>query len=67
MLWLQTNKSGSGTMNLGGSLTRQVNQRLYYCVEFIGSIRIGEILSTLHFEVLISMLIISYRLKQIQT
>ncbi|ELW68550.1 F-actin-capping protein subunit beta [Tupaia chinensis] len=23
MLWLQTNKSGSGTMNLGGSLTRQ--------------------------------------------
>lgn len=25
MLWLQTNKEGSGTMNLGGSLTRQVN------------------------------------------
>ena len=25
MLWLQTNKVGSGTMNLGGSLTRQVN------------------------------------------
>jgi len=24
MLWLQTSKSGSGTMNLGGSLTRQV-------------------------------------------
>ena len=24
MLWLQTNKVGSGTMNLGGSLTRQV-------------------------------------------
>ncbi|XP_005109584.1 F-actin-capping protein subunit beta [Aplysia californica] len=24
MLWLQTNKEGSGTMNLGGSLTRQV-------------------------------------------
>lgn len=24
MLWLQTNKAGSGTMNLGGSLTRQV-------------------------------------------
>lgn len=24
MLWLQTNKPGSGTMNLGGSLTRQV-------------------------------------------
>lgn len=24
MLWLQTNKQGSGTMNLGGSLTRQV-------------------------------------------
>ncbi|KAL2296629.1 hypothetical protein Nmel_015952 [Mimus melanotis] len=23
MLWLQTNKTGSGTMNLGGSLTRQ--------------------------------------------
>jgi len=26
MLWLQTNKAGSGTMNLGGSLTRQVEQ-----------------------------------------
>lgn len=24
MLWLQTNKESSGTMNLGGSLTRQV-------------------------------------------
>jgi capping protein beta len=24
MLWLQTNKVGSGTMNLGGSLTRQI-------------------------------------------
>lgn len=23
MLWLQTTKQGSGTMNLGGSLTRQ--------------------------------------------
>lgn len=28
MLWLQTNKSGSGTMNLGGSLTRQVELSL---------------------------------------
>lgn len=27
MLWLQTNKQGSGTMNLGGSLTRQVRRR----------------------------------------
>jgi capping protein beta len=26
MLWLQTNKVSSGTMNLGGSLTRQVEQ-----------------------------------------
>ncbi|XP_014279602.1 F-actin-capping protein subunit beta [Halyomorpha halys] len=26
MLWLQTNKTGSGTMNLGGSLTRQMEQ-----------------------------------------
>ncbi|XP_030883029.1 F-actin-capping protein subunit beta isoform X1 [Leptonychotes weddellii] len=26
MLWLQTNKSGSGTMNLGGSLTRQMEK-----------------------------------------
>merc|ERR1712242_667625 len=26
MLWLQTNREGSGTMNLGGSLTRQVEQ-----------------------------------------
>lgn len=30
MLWLQTNKIGSGTMNLGGSLTRQVR----YCGVF---------------------------------
>lgn len=28
MLWLQTNKPGSGTMNLGGSLTRQVSNFL---------------------------------------
>lgn len=28
MLWLQTNKPGSGTMNLGGSLTRQVSKML---------------------------------------
>ncbi len=26
MLWLQTNKAASGTMNLGGSLTRQMEQ-----------------------------------------
>ena len=26
MLWLQTNKAASGTMNLGGSLTRQIEQ-----------------------------------------
>merc|ERR1712200_60453 len=26
MLWLQTNKLRSGTMNLGGSLTRQIEQ-----------------------------------------
>jgi len=26
MLWLQTNKVGSGTLNLGGSLTRQTEQ-----------------------------------------
>lgn len=28
MLWLQTNKQASGTMNLGGSLTRQVRKNL---------------------------------------
>lgn len=28
MLWLQTNKESSGTMNLGGSLTRQVTKKL---------------------------------------
>lgn len=28
MLWLQTTKTGSGTMNLGGSLTRQVGLRM---------------------------------------
>eukprot|EP01136_Pigoraptor_vietnamica_P028030 Opistho-1_new@85088 len=26
MLWLQTSKSASGTMNLGGSMTRQAEQ-----------------------------------------
>lgn len=30
MLWLQTNKESSGTMNLGGSLTRQVNMLNLY-------------------------------------
>lgn len=39
MLWLQTNKPGSGTMNLGGSLTRQVSisfgiQELLYCTSW---------------------------------
>lgn len=34
MLWLQTNKIGSGTMNLGGSLTRQV--RKYQSDSYIG-------------------------------
>lgn len=29
MLWLQTNKQGSGTMNLGGSLTRQVTPKTF--------------------------------------
>lgn len=28
MLWLQTSRPGSGTMNLGGSLTRQVRPKL---------------------------------------
>lgn len=32
MLWLQTNKEGSGTMNLGGSLTRQVNLLIYFII-----------------------------------
>lgn len=32
MLWLQTNKISSGTMNLGGSLTRQV---IFFAVETI--------------------------------
>ena len=30
MLWLQTNKQGSGTMNLGGSLTRQVKSHSFH-------------------------------------
>ena len=29
MLWLQTNKARSGTMNLGGSLTRQVTKKYF--------------------------------------
>ena len=32
MLWLQTNKEGSGTMNLGGSLTRQVHHLVIHKV-----------------------------------
>lgn len=35
MLWLQTNKPGSGTMNLGGSLTRQVGFYLFLFLIFI--------------------------------
>ena len=41
MLWLQTTKTGSGTMNLGGSLTRQVwpqNQLLMLPAVFSSSI-----------------------------
>ena len=34
MLWLQTNKLGSGTMNLGGSLTRQVRRNFCYSCLF---------------------------------
>lgn len=37
MLWLQTNKHGSGTMNLGGSLTRQVSFSIHvklHCTKF---------------------------------
>jgi hypothetical protein len=41
MLWLQTNKAGSGTMNLGGSLTRQVSTNMgdsiivnFHCLNF---------------------------------
>ena len=32
MLWLQTNKARSGTMNLGGSLTRQVTKKIFCCL-----------------------------------
>lgn len=35
MLWLQTNKQASGTMNLGGSLTRQVNTKISLEVRII--------------------------------
>lgn len=39
MLWLQTNKHGSGTMNLGGSLTRQVSFSIQHvklnCTKFL--------------------------------
>lgn len=40
MLWLQTNKHGSGTMNLGGSLTRQVSSSIRHvrslnCTKFL--------------------------------
>ena len=32
MLWLQTNKEGSGSMNLSGSLTRQVSDNMYHII-----------------------------------
>lgn len=35
MLWLQTNKHGSGTMNLGGSLTRQVWGKKLFSLHYI--------------------------------
>ena len=34
MLWLQTSKAASGTMNLGGSLTRQVHISVHIVVIF---------------------------------
>lgn len=47
MLWLQTNKHGSGTMNLGGSLTRQVSFSIHeiklyqiFSSAFINSFRV---------------------------
>ena len=42
MLWLQTNKVGSGTMNLGGSLTRQVRCHLYVDVIYMLDGRVTE-------------------------
>ena len=41
MLWLQTNKVGSGTMNLGGSLTRQV--RCLSWIIFCGMVKENNI------------------------
>ena len=34
MLWLQTNEISSGTMNLGGSLTRQVSKVYFRSLEW---------------------------------
>ena len=36
MLWLQTTKAGSGTMNLGGSLTRQASTTGSICHPHVG-------------------------------
>ena len=47
MLWLQTNKPRSGTMNLGGSLTRQVEQDCPVSEASPHIANIGEI--TLHY------------------
>ena len=48
MLWLQTNKPRSGTMNLGGSLTRQVEQDCPVSEASPHIANIGEI--TLHYS-----------------
>lgn len=42
MLWLQTNKAGSGTMNLGGSLTRQVGVGNIVPLPPSGSLELGK-------------------------
>ncbi|RWS29444.1 F-actin-capping protein subunit beta-like protein [Leptotrombidium deliense] len=42
MLWLQTNKPGSGTMNLGGSLTRQNTQDASVSIENPHIVNVGR-------------------------
>lgn len=50
MLWLQTNKQGSGTMNLGGSLTRQVthSKPIYSLSHFLIPIAISLLVQAPH-------------------
>lgn len=51
MLWLQTNKAGSGTMNLGGSLTRQIEQDANVSDSSPHVVNIGKMVEDMEFKI----------------